>query len=163
MGAPWRIPRRLRHPIGPGHQRGRAGAVGPAQTWLGAEGADRAAHRPARHATGIMRPEAQPEVLVPMLREFLVQDWRWYMHLAVAAAEHEQMDLSFVTCPVTLVAGRHDVLTSMTDVLAAAEQIPHAEVTVLPGSHFLPMEFPELVSAALDQLAQRCDLEPPTG
>jgi pimeloyl-ACP methyl ester carboxylesterase len=95
-----------------------------------------------------------------MLREFLVQDWRWYMHLAVAASEHEPMDLAFVRCPVTLVAGRHDVLTSMDDVLAAAEQVPHAEVTVLPGSHFLPLEFPELVSAALAELARRCDVEP---
>ena len=71
------------------------------------------------------------------------------MHLAVAASEHEPMDLSFVQCPVTLVAGRRDVLTSMDDVLAAAAQIPHAEVTVLPGSHFLPLEYPALVAAAL--------------
>jgi hypothetical protein len=46
-----------------------------------------------------MRPEAHPDLLVPMLQEFLVQDWRWYMHLAVAAAEHQPMDLSFVRCP----------------------------------------------------------------
>jgi pimeloyl-ACP methyl ester carboxylesterase len=64
---------------------------------------------------------------------------------------------------VTLVAGRHDVLTSMDDVLAAAARIPHAEVTVLPGSHFLPMEFPQLVSAALAELARRSDVEPATG
>ena len=109
-----------------------------------------------------MRTEAQPEVLVPMLREFLVQDWRWYMRLAVAAGEHEPIDVSSVECPVTLVAGRHDVLTSMQDILETAERIPHAHTTVLPGSHFLPLEFPELVTAALDELAKRSDVGPLT-
>jgi 3-oxoadipate enol-lactonase len=162
MGAPWRIPRRLRHPVAVRVARtGRV--VGPALTWLAPRVpvGERTAWL-VRH-TGVMRPEAHPDVLVPMLREFLVQDWRWYMHLAVAASEHETMDLSSLTCPVTLVAGRHDVLTSMHDVLAAAEQIPHAEVTVLPGSHFLPMEYPELVSAALAELARRADVAPATG
>jgi pimeloyl-ACP methyl ester carboxylesterase len=162
MGAPWRIPRRLRHPIGTGIAR--AGqVVGPALTWL----APRVpiGQRTARLVTrtGIMRTEAQPEVLVPMLKEFLVQDWRWYMRLAVAASAHEPIDVSSLTCPVTLVAGRHDVLTSMDDILLTAQRIPHAHTTVLPGSHFLPLEFPELVTAALDELARRSDLLPQTG
>jgi pimeloyl-ACP methyl ester carboxylesterase len=93
-----------------------------------------------------------------MLAEFLRQDWRWYMRLAVAAAEHQTMDLSFVRCPTTLVAGKHDVLTSMDDVIDVASKIPQAQITVLPGSHFLPMEYPELISAALDELTRRSDL-----
>lgn len=159
MGAPWRIPRPLRHPIGT--RVARAGElVGPALTWLAPKVpiGRRAAQLVTR--TGMMRPEAHPDVLVPMLREFLAQDWRWYMHLAVAASEHEPIDVSSVQCPVTLVAGRHDVLTSMQDILVTAERIPHAHTTVLPGSHFLPLEFPELVTAALDELARRSDLGP---
>jgi 3-oxoadipate enol-lactonase len=161
MGEPWRVPRRLRRPLATRVARsGRL--VGPALTRLAPRlpVGDRAAWLVTH--SGLMRPEARPEVLVPMLREFLVQDWRWYMHLAVAASEHSPMDLSFVRCPVTLVAGRRDVLTSMRDVLQAAERIPHAHVTVLPGSHFLPMEYPELVSAALRELARRCDVAPTT-
>ena len=76
----------------------------------------------------------------------------------VAAAQHEPMDVAFLQCPVTLVAGRHDVLTSMHDVMETAARIPHAEVTVLPGSHFLPLEHPDLVHAALGGLARRSDL-----
>ena len=162
MGEPWRIPRRLRRPIAT--RVARAGrVVGPALTWLAPKVpiGDRAAWLVTH--SGLMRPEARPEVLVPMLREFLVQDWTWYMHLAVAASEHEPMDLSFVRCPVTLVAGRYDLLTSMQDVVEAAARIPHAQTTVLPGSHFLPMEFPELVAVALDELAKRCDIEPVGG
>jgi pimeloyl-ACP methyl ester carboxylesterase len=105
-----------------------------------------------------MTPAAKPSIVTPMLSEFLRQDWRWYMGLAVAAAEHRAMDLSFVQCPTTLVAGRHDVLTSMHDVMDTAAKIPQAQITVLPGSHFLPMEYPELISTALDELARRTDL-----
>jgi 3-oxoadipate enol-lactonase len=157
MGGPWGIPRRLRHPIATRVARtGRV--VGPVLTWLAARVPvdDKTAWLVTR--SGLMRREARPEVLVPMLREFLVQDWRWYMHLAVAASEHQPMDVESLECPVTLLAGRHDVLTSMHDVIEAAERIPHAHITVLPGSHFLPMEYPELVSAALGELARRCDL-----
>lgn len=157
MGGPWRIPRRLRHPIATTVARsGRL--VGRPLTW--------AAHRvpvDERLAwllthSGFMRPAAHPDVLVPMLREFVQQDWTWYLHLAVAASEHAAMDISFVRCPTTLVAGRHDVLTSVDDVMEAAACIPHAQVTVLPGSHFLTLEYPELVAAALDELARRTDL-----
>ena len=157
MGAPWRIPRSLRGPIA--RRVARSGRlVGPALTWLAPKvPVDRRTAWLVTHS-GLMRPEARAEVLVPMLREFLVQDWGWYMHLAVAASEHRPMDLSFLTCPVTLVAGRRDVLTSLHDVLETAARIPHAHTTVLPGSHFLPMEYPELVSAALAELAHRCDV-----
>ena len=157
MGEPLRIPRRLRHPIATRTAKA-SQLAGPALTWLAPKvPVNRRTAWLVSHS-GFMLPGADPEVLVPMLREFVKQDWGWYMRLAVAAAEHEPMDLSFVQCPVTLVAGRHDVLTSMHDVMETAKQIPHAEVTVLPGSHFLPMEHPEMVHAALGELARRSDV-----
>jgi len=157
MGAPWRIPRRLRQPIATRAVKALR-VAGPVLTPI--------AHRiPVNDRvawlishTGVMRPAAKAEVLTPMLAEFLKQDWTWYMGLAVAAAEHSPMDLSFLQCPTTLVAGKHDVLTSMHDILDAASRIPHAQITVLPGSHFLPMEYPKLVATALDELARRSDL-----
>ena len=157
MGAPLRIPRALRHPIAT--RTARASRIaGPALSWL-------APKVPVNRGTawlishsGFMLPGADPDVLVPMLDEFVKQDWRWYMTLAIAAAEHRAMDVGFVQCPVTMVAGRHDVLTSMQDMLDAAQRIQHAEVTVLPGSHFLPLEHPDLVHAALGELARRSDL-----
>ena len=68
------------------------------------------------------------------------------------------MDLTFVTAPVTLVAGRYDVLTSMHDMIEAASAIPHAELHLLPGSHFLPLEYPDPLAAELRRLAERTDL-----
>jgi pimeloyl-ACP methyl ester carboxylesterase len=157
MGGPLRIPRFLRRPLATRTAR-MSRRLGPALTWL-------APKVPLNERTawlishsGFMLPGAGPEVLVPMLREFVAQDWSWYMSLAVAAAEHRPMDLSFVTCPTTVLAGRHDILTSMHDVIDAASRIPHAQITVLPGSHFLPLEHPELVHAALGELARRSDL-----
>lgn len=159
MGGPWRIPTRLRRPMAVGVARALR-AAGPVLTPV--------AHRlPVNDRiswllahSGVMRPSATPQVLTPMLEEFLRQDWRWYMELAVAAAEHAPMDLAFVRCPTTLLAGERDILTSMHDVVSTAARIPGAEITVLPGSHFLPMEYPELVNTALAELARRCDLTP---
>ena len=157
MGAPLGIPRRLRHRLALRGARNlrlagplltavaRRIPVNERTAWL-------AAH------SGFLLPQAKPELLVPMLREFLQHDWKWYAELAVAASEHEPMDLGFVQCPTTLVAGRYDVLTSMEAVLETAKRIPHAQVTVLPGSHFLPVEYPELLHAALDELAVRTGL-----
>jgi pimeloyl-ACP methyl ester carboxylesterase len=110
--------------------------------------------------SGFMLPGARTEDLVPMLREFLRQDFGWYMHLADGASRHAPMDTGALRCPVTLVAGRHDVLASVHDVVDAAARIPGAEVVVLPGSHFLTLEHPDQVHAALDALTARTDLAP---
>lgn len=161
MGGPWRIPRFLRKPLSLRAAKALRTA-GPVLTRLTPliPINERTAWLMAH--SGLLRPAARPELLVPMLKEFLQHDWRWYMELAVAASEHEPMDLSFVQCPTTLVAGQHDILTSMHDMADAAARIPHAHLTVLPGSHFLPLEYPELLSAALAELAGRSDLAPAT-
>ena len=95
---------------------------------------------------------------MPAMTEFREHDFRWYFTLAVGAADHQPMDLSFVTAPVTLVAGRYDVLTSMHDMVEAASRIPHAELHLLPGSHFLPLEFPNELAEELRRLAERAGL-----
>lgn len=157
MGAPWRVPRRLRQPIATAAARG-VQALGPALTWLapkvpiGPRAAWLVTH------SGLIGRTARPDVLVPMLSEFLVQDWGWYMHLALAASRHQAMDLAFVRCPTTLLAGESDVLTSMHDVVQAASKIADARVSVLPGTHFLPLEHPELIQVALGELAARTPL-----
>ena len=159
LGGPLRIPRILRQPLAT--RAAKAGrAVGPALTWLAPKVPITPATAWLIAHSGFMLPAARHEGLAPMLKAFLQQDWQWYASLALAAAEHPPMDLTFVTCPVTLVAGRHDVLTSVHDMLDAARRIPHAYITVLPGSHFLPLEYPELLRDALDELASRSEIDP---
>ena len=158
MGGPLRIPRRLRKPIS--IRAAKTGAlVGPLLSWLTPKIPvnNRTAWLMAH--TGFMLPAAKPAVVVPMLKQFLLHDWKWYGQLAVAAAAHDPMDLQFVSCPVTLVAGKHDLLTSMHDVIDCAAKMPHAQISVLPGSHFLPMEYPEHLHTALDDLARRAGVQ----
>jgi pimeloyl-ACP methyl ester carboxylesterase len=154
MGGPLRIPAPFRHAVSTTAARfGKV--IGPGLTALGKVVPVTETTAWVVTHTGFMLPAAKPEVVTPMLRTFLKHDWRWYAKLALAASEHPAMDLAFVTCPVTLVGGQHDVLTSVHDVIACADKIPHANVTVLPGSHFLPLEYPELIHAALGELAAR--------
>jgi pimeloyl-ACP methyl ester carboxylesterase len=157
MFGPLRVPKRFRHRLG--LTAARLGVrIGPQLSWI-------ADHIPLNNVTanvinhsGFILPAAKAERLIPALEEFRQHDFRWYFTLAVAAGEHEPMDLSFVKVPVTLVAGRRDVLTSMHDMVEAASQIPHAELHLLPGSHFLPLEYPDELAHELACLAERTDL-----
>jgi pimeloyl-ACP methyl ester carboxylesterase len=154
IGGPLRIPRRLRRRVGTAGARvGRA--IGPALSWT-------SRHVPMNRATatvishsGFVMPAARPERLLPALKEFREHDFRWYFTLALAGSEHRPMDLDFMTVPVTLVAGRHDVITSMPDMVEAASRIPHAILHVLPGSHFLPVEYPDELAGELRDLIRR--------
>jgi 3-oxoadipate enol-lactonase len=157
MFGPLRVPRRWRHDLGVAAAR-LGVRIGPQLSWV-------SGHVPLNRVTasvinhsGFVLPAARPERLIPALEEFRRHDFRWYFGLAVAAADHEPMDLAFMKVPVTLVAGRYDVLTSMHDMVEAAEQIPHAELHLLPGSHFLPLEYPSELAEELRRLAGRTDL-----
>lgn len=156
MGAPWGIPRPLRRPVALGVTQA-ARAAGPLLSAVSARlPADRRTAWLLSHS--VMSRAARPEVVVPMLEEFLRHDWRWYMTLALAAGDHGAMDLSTIACPVTLVGGRSDVLTSMRDVVAVGERLADSRVVVLPGTHFLPLEHPALLLSELRELARRTEL-----
>jgi len=110
--------------------------------------------------TGFMLPPARPATTIPALEEFFRNDFRWYFELALAAAEHPAMDVSFLSCPTTVVAGRWDSLATREDVIALARRIPQAELVVLPGSHFLPLEFPKEMLRLARELWARCEPKP---
>lgn len=160
MGAPLRVPPRLRRPLATTTARGAVLAGPVLSAVLPRVPVTRRTAWLLSHS-GFMLPGADPDALVPMLREFVRQDWRWYFRLALAAEQHPAMDLDDLSVPVTFVAGRSDVLTSVQSVVDVAGRVPGAQVTVLPGSHFLPLEHPDLVHAALDELTARTDLARP--
>jgi pimeloyl-ACP methyl ester carboxylesterase len=116
-------------------------------------------------AARIVGTEATPEVVVPALEDFLQHDWSWYFELALGAADHAPMDLTLLPAdlPVTFVAGRRDLLASKRTVLTTARQLPAATVRILPGSHFLPLEFPTELREALQELIDQTDLSDDTG
>jgi pimeloyl-ACP methyl ester carboxylesterase len=108
--------------------------------------------------SGFVLPKATPERLLPTLEEFREHDFRWYFTLALGAASHRSMNTGFVDVPVSLVAGRYDVLTSVHAMRKAEARIPDADMTVLAGSHFLPLEFPDELAAVLRTLVARSDI-----
>jgi 3-oxoadipate enol-lactonase len=160
LGGPLRVPSRLRLRLGT------AGAhvmrrMGPALSWT-------SRHVPLNRVTsnvishsGFVMPAARPERLIPALEEFREHDFTWYFTLALAGSKHRPMDLGFIDVPVTIVAGKHDVITTLADLAEAASRIPHAVVQVLPGSHFLPLEYPDELATELRALTARTDLAEP--
>jgi pimeloyl-ACP methyl ester carboxylesterase len=158
MGGPLPLPRRVRRRAG----RSAAGLFarcGPALTKLANTVPMNSTTARVITSTGFVGKAARPHI-VATLEEFRTHDFRYYFRLAQAAEAHDPMDLSFVQCPVTLVAGRRDLITSVKAMVRAAEQIPHARVRTLPGTHFLPIEQPEEMHRLLLELADHTGMTP---
>jgi hypothetical protein len=68
------------------------------------------------------------------------------------------MDLSFVQCPVTLLAGGTTCTTSMARRHGGAARIPHADITCCPAATSCRWSTRSSVHAALGELARRSDL-----
>jgi pimeloyl-ACP methyl ester carboxylesterase len=149
--ATYGVPRRLRAPMG------RLGtrllpAVGPLLPVL-------LASVPPWHdllsrgaVRGPAREVAHLGALGAVLHEFAQHDWTWYRHLSVALADHAPLDVAGVRCPVTFLAGRFDSLVDVKDVRTAARSIPGARFRELLGTHFLPLQYPEVMFEELRRL-----------
>ncbi|MDP9459635.1 MAG: alpha/beta hydrolase [Actinomycetota bacterium] len=152
--ATYGVPRRLRAPMGRLSSR-LLPAVGPLLPVLLAS----VPHwhdllRPAA-TRGPAREAAHPGALGDVLREFSRHDWTWYRHCSVALADHAPLDVSEVHCPVTFVAGRFDSLVDIEDVRKAARTVPGARFRMLMGTHFLPLQYPDVMLEELRRLAVR--------
>jgi 3-oxoadipate enol-lactonase len=106
-------------------------------------------------ALGPAREAAHASALLTVLREFSKHDWNWFRHCADAVAEHAPLDVARVRCPVTLLAARFDSLVDVEDVRATARALRRARFRELPGTHFLPLQYPEVMAAELGALADR--------
>jgi 3-oxoadipate enol-lactonase len=58
-------------------------------------------------------------------------------------------DFARIKCPVLLLAGRHDVARPPDFVAGLAARLPDAKVATLESGHFMLVQTPELVSAAI--------------
>ena len=91
------------------------------------------------------------------LRRLVQHDWRRHAELALAWSASARDEPPRITCPVTLLAGRHDPLG---EPLTAARQIgslPQARVRLLDASHFIPFEDPGAVREEFDLLLRRVE------
>jgi pimeloyl-ACP methyl ester carboxylesterase len=108
--------------------------------------------------SGFMLPTKEIPAVRRAVKEFLTTPVDWYMHLALAAAEHPRVSLRHIRVPTTFVAGRYDLLASSKDMLTAAERIAGATYVELPGSHFVQLEHPEPVHDELLDLLRRVEV-----
>jgi 3-oxoadipate enol-lactonase len=123
------------------------------------EALDRAGVDPAQlDPTGTAAPLV---TLAEVARQFARHDWTWFSRLVLAGAEHERLDdaaLAGITVPVTVVSGNLDTLAPPADMAALADALPDARLVRLPGSHFLPLQFPDALAGELGALARRAHL-----
>jgi 3-oxoadipate enol-lactonase len=149
--APYGVPRRLRAPMG---RWGSALllALGPMLPPIAAS----LPPWPELLSPGALRGPASemahPGALRAVLQEFSRHDWRWFRHLALAIAEHAPLDIAPVRGPVTFVAGRYDSLVDVADVRRAAASLPGARLRELPGTHFLPLQYPGVLLEELRRM-----------
>lgn len=101
-----------------------------------------------------INPSADTAQLRDLLQEFCTTHPAWYARLAIAVADHPRISLSKITVPVTLIAGRWDLLTGARDMKEASERIPHSRYVLAEATHFIPVERPQLVLDELKLLLQ---------
>jgi pimeloyl-ACP methyl ester carboxylesterase len=125
----------------------------------GRDALDRAGVDPAQlDPTGSAAPIV---TLAEVARQFARHDWTWFSRMVLAGAEYEALDddaLAAITTPTTVVSGDLDTLAPPADMAALAAALPDARLVRLPGSHFLPLQFPDALAGELEVLARRAGL-----
>lgn len=154
--APQLVPRPLRRPLGLGIvHTGRL--MAPQLNLLGRVLPQRRLFQEWIRFSGVVLPTADRRDIEPWVKAFFTQEWEWYFRLALALEHHGRIDPSFIEVPVTIVAGEFDALTAHDDVMEYARHIRHAEVHSLPGSHCLPLEYPDGMLRLIDGLVVRIE------
>jgi 3-oxoadipate enol-lactonase len=111
----------------------------------------------AMRRVGIVDKRADNAALARVWGEFAKHDWSWYARLCRAGGEHPIPDLSTIECPVTFIAGNHDLITAHWASIDAEARIPHAQVDVYNATHFLPLEYPNEVVAIIEHALDNDD------
>ena len=96
--------------------------------------------------------------LAEVAREFAGHDWTWFSRSVLAASDHEAIEVAAVSVPVTVVAGEFDTLAPVEEMASLAAGLPDARFVRVPGSHFLPLQFPDMLRGELDRLAARAGI-----
>jgi pimeloyl-ACP methyl ester carboxylesterase len=105
--------------------------------------------------SGFMLPVRDPEVTAIAVKEFLQTPLDWYFHLALSTSRHARVSLSSIQVPAMFVAATWDVLAGARDMATAAARMDDAEYVELRGSHFIPLEQPEVVHGLLLEFLEK--------
>jgi 3-oxoadipate enol-lactonase len=109
--------------------------------------------------TGFINSAASRDDVAAMVEPYFGHDFGWYFKTARLLADHDPLDVSAIDVPVEVLVGRSDAVTDPRAVERFGLDLPDAEVLVVPGTHFLPIEHPHEIIAALDRLRTRSAAE----
>lgn len=105
-------------------------------------------------ALGVVHPDLCPrQEMEPYLEHLARLDLRTYFQLALDLQDHDAADvLPTIRVPTLVFAGERDLFTPMAVSERMVEQIPEAELCVVPrGSHAALIEQPQLMSLRLER------------
>lgn len=102
-----------------------------------------------------INPAADTAEVRVLLQEFFTTHPAWYAKLAISVSKHARVSLSDVDIPVTFLAAKWDVFTGARHMRTAAQRIKGSRYRELNATHFLPVEFPEIVLEELNELLAR--------
>lgn len=105
----------------------------------------------------LINPAADSEELRTLLQEFTTTDPGWYAKLALGIIDSPRVSLSEVQVPTTFLAGKWDLLTGARSMLTAAQRIGHARYRLLNSTHFIGVEYPDIVLDELHALLARIE------
>ena len=102
---------------------------------------------------GVVAPTCDLDTFHALSREFASLDWRLYMRTIRAMARHDAWPrLGEIAVPTLVMGGTRDLFLPTATLRALAAAIPDADLLMVRGAtHYLPLEFPELLDARIRQ------------
>jgi len=116
----------------------------------------------AMKRTGFLAPSLDESIFQDLSSDFLNLDFDIYGKIFRHLAQHDATDvLGSISCPVLLLSGDKDLFTPTPLARQMATKIPDAELMVMKGgSHYAPVEFPELVNLRIEKFINERLMEP---
>jgi pimeloyl-ACP methyl ester carboxylesterase len=106
---------------------------------------------------GLVGPTFADDRFAELCAAFAQLDLEPYFRTLKAAGEHDaERVLSSIHVPTLVIAGDRDPMTPRELSQQMARRIPEAEILVVPGgTHYVPVEFPDLVSLRIERFLRR--------
>ena len=102
---------------------------------------------------GLAAPTLDIEIFRELASSFGQLDMGTYVHTLEQIGEHDAHDvLPTIRVPLLMMAGGRDLMTPRSAAERIAREVPGAELLVVPGgTHYLAVEYPELVNLRIDR------------
>ena len=102
---------------------------------------------------GIVSKDLDVAAFRDVAEAFMDVDWRVYSDLLRQLGQHDASDvLDSIDVPTLVIAGDRDVLTPACTAENICRRVSNARLVVVPGgTHYVPLEYPRVITRALGQ------------